>query len=301
MEKPPIVAVVGPTAVGKTTLSLDLAERLGGEIVSADSRQVYRGLDLGSGKIRPDEMRGIPHHLLDIADPSTVFTAKEFVEAGREALQNIHARGVLPVVVGGTGFYVDALLGRVILPNVPPNEALRAELSTLPVETLAERLKERDPSAYERMDTKNPHRLMRALEIVAALGSVPPLIANETPYRVLWVGVTLPLEELKSRIHSRLGERLEHGMLDEARALYTQGLSYERMEELGLEYRAMARYLQGVLPYDDMVVELEKEIVSYAKRQMTWFKKNTGIQWFHPEEREKIFSVVHSFTEGSIV
>lgn len=297
MDKPPVVAVVGPTAVGKTTLSLDLAERFSGEIVSADSRQVYRGLDLGSGKIRPEEMRGIPHHLLDIADPSTVFTAKQFVETGREALQNIHARSVLPVVVGGTGFYVDALLGRITLPNVPPNEALRAELSTLSVETLAERLKERDPSAYERMDTKNPHRLMRALEIAAALGSVPPLVATETPYRVLWVGLTLPLEELKNRIHSRLSERFEHGMLNEARALHTQGLSYQRMEELGLEYRAMARHLQGVLSYDDMVVELEKEIVSYAKRQLTWFKKNTNIQWFRPEESEQIFKRVATFLQ----
>lgn len=300
MDKPPVVAVVGPTAVGKTTLSLDLTERLSGEIVSADSRQVYRGLDLGSGKIRPEEMRGIPHHLLDIADPSTVFTAKEFVEIGREALQNIHARSVVPVVVGGTGFYVDALLGRITLPNVPPNEALRAELSTLSVETLAERLKERDPSAYARMDTKNPHRLMRALELVEALGSVPPLVVDETPYRVLWVGVSLPPEELKNRIHSRLGERLEHGMLNEARALHTQGLSYERMEQLGLEYRAMARHLQGFLSYDDMVVELEKEIVSYAKRQLTWFKKNTDIQWFHPEEREKIFKQVTTFLETPV-
>lgn len=295
-----MVAVVGPTAVGKTTLSLDLVERFNGEIVSADSRQVYRGLDLGSGKVRPHEMRGIPHHLLDIADPRDVFTAKQFVEVGRDALRAIHARNTLPIVVGGTGFYVDALLGRVSLPNVPPNEALRTELSRLALDELGERLKGRDPSAYARMDTKNPHRLIRAIEIAEALGSVPKLDATETPYRVLWLGLSVPQEELRERIHARLLERLKLGMLEEVCTLHTQGLSYQRMDELGLEYRAMARHLQGLISYDDMLQKLEKEIVAYAKRQMTWFKKNTDLQWFHPEEREKIFSVVHSFTEGSV-
>lgn len=294
-----MVAVVGPTAVGKTGLSLDLAERFRGEIVSADSRQVYRGLDLGSGKVRPDEMRGIPHHLLDSADPRDVFTAKQFVESGREALHDIHARNTLPIVVGGTGFYVDALLGRIALPNVPPNEALRTELSHLTVDELGARLKERDLSAYARMDTKNPHRLMRAIEIAEALGSVPELRATEMPYRVLWLGLSVPREELHQRIHTRLLERLEYGMLEEARTLHREGLSYQRMEELGLEYRAMARHLQGLISYDDMVQGLEKEIVAYAKRQMTWFKKNTDIQWFNPREREKILERVASFLQSS--
>ncbi len=290
-----VIAIVGPTAVGKTSLSLDIAEQYRGEVVSADSRQVYQGLTIGSGKILPNEMRGIPHHLIDVVDPRDTYTAAQFVAEGREAIRDIHARGNVPIVVGGTGFYVDALLGRITLPPVPPNEALRNELRALKTEEVAQRLQAIDRDAYARMDTKNPRRLIRAIEIAEALGRVPPLVPHTPLYPTLWIGVTLPKDELARAIKKRLEQRLESGMLEEARQLHEEGLSFERMEELGLEYRFMARYLKGELPYDDMVRDLEKEIVEYAKRQMTWFKKNQDIAWFEPREREKIMTTIQTF------
>lgn len=297
MTQEKVIALVGPTAVGKTSLSLDIAEQYRGEVVSADSRQVYRGLTIGSGKILPSEMRGIPHHLIDVVDPRDTYTAAQFVEEGREAIRDIHARGNIPIVVGGTGFYVDALLGRIALPRVPPNEALRSELASLETEELARRLEAIDRDAYERMDTNNPRRLVRAIEIAEALGKVPPLVPHTPLYPTLWIGVTLPKDELAHTIKKRLDQRLAGGMLAEARDLHEGGLSFERMEELGLEYRFMARHLKGEVPYDDMVRDLEKEIIEYAKRQMTWFKKNRDITWFAPTDSEGILQKVRSFLE----
>ncbi len=297
-----VIVIVGPTAVGKTALSLDVAEVVGGEVVSADSRQVYRGLDLGTGKIRPEEMRDIPHHLLDVADPRRVFTAHDYVRLGTEALRDIHTRGRTPVVVGGTGLYVDALLGRMPLAQVEPNEELREQLAGCSLQQLQEQLQHLDPRRYETIDAKNPRRLIRAIEIASAGKPRDTQYGiRNTQYATLWIGLTLPKEELRERIRARILARLEAGMLNEARKLHAQGLTYERMEQLGLEYRLMACHLQGTLSYDDMIYHMEKEIVAYAKRQMTWFKKNSDIQWFSPHDKEKIISVVHSFLEGSIV
>lgn len=296
MEKPGVICIVGPTASGKSTLGVLVAQTVHGEVISGDSRQVYRGLDIGSGKITPEEMRGVPHHLLDVADPKSVFTASDFAHEGGDALRAILAQNHTPVIVGGTGFYIDALVGGISLPKVPPNEALRHELEKKTLEELQANLKEVDPDRFLTVDTKNPRRLIRALEIAHALGKNPPP-APVSPYNILWIGLALSTDELTERIHARLKERINAGMIDEAKRLHNEGLSFERMEQLGLEYRYLARFLSGQLTKEQMMEELEKEIVQYAKRQMTWFKKNKDIQWFHPSEQEKILALSLHFTK----
>lgn len=294
--KQKIVVIVGPTAVGKTSLSIALAKAVHGEIVSADSRQVYRGLDSGSGKITTKEMEGVPHHLIDVADPKETFSAADYVRLARWVTSDVTHRGRVPILVGGTGFYIDALLGRVVLAEVPPHPALRSQLSGVSVMELQKKLAALDPHALERVDSKNPVRLMRAIEIATALGSVPkPTMINHSEYEALWIGLSLPLPELKKRIQARLTARLDMGMLEEARQLHKEGLSYERMESLGLEYRFMAQHLKGALSYEAMVNTLETEIFKYAKRQITWFKRNKEIHWRAPEDTNTAISLVQDF------
>lgn len=278
MHKPKILVIVGPTASGKTSLSIKLAKEQNGEVISADSRQVYRGLDLGTGKVTKEEMDGVPHHLLDIADPKEIYTAADFVRDGRAAIEDIISRGKLPIIVGGTFFYTDALLGRIVTPEVPPNPLLRAELEKLSAAELFEKLQTLDPERAEDIDEHNPRRLVRALEIAAALGKVPQLPPEEI-YDARILGIKIDQETLHKNIHIRLLARLDAGMIDEVKGLHEHGLSYERMEDLGLEYRYIARHLKGELSYEDMVETLETKIRQFAKRQLTWLKRDKSIEW----------------------
>lgn len=277
-----ILVIVGQTASGKSALGVELARRFGGEIVSADSRQVYRGLDIGTGKVMADEMQGVPHHLLDVTDPQETFTAHDFVQVGRRAIADIASRGHLPIIVGGTGFYIDALLGRLGLSQAPRDTALRSELADLSTDELLVRLEATDPDRAARMnesDRKNPVRLIRALEVAAS-----PVV-GESPapsYDMLWLGMQWPSDQLAARIEQRLDDRIAHGMIDEARSLHEQGLSWERMEELGLEYGWEARHLRGDISRGDMRAGLLRDIIQYAKRQATWWKRNTNIRWLAP-------------------
>ncbi|MES2135033.1 MAG: tRNA (adenosine(37)-N6)-dimethylallyltransferase MiaA [Patescibacteria group bacterium] len=288
MEK--VIVILGPTASGKTSLSIDVALTQSGEVVSADSRQVYRGLDIGSGKVTPNETKGVPHHLLDVADPTEVFSVADYIRLGREAIESILKNKKIPIIVGGTGFYIDALLGNFSIPGVPANSAVRFQLSGFSLEKLNEELKKLDSEKAKTIDTKNPVRLIRAIEIARALGKVPPSI-SESLYDVLYIGLSVPTDELAKKIHARLLERLQMGMLEEAVQLQKEGLSWKRMESLGLEYRYMARHLQGHISYEEMLVQLELEIRHYAKRQMTWFKRNKKIHWFQPEQKEEILAL----------
>ena len=293
-----VITLVGPTAVGKTGFSVRLAKDIGGEIISADSRQAYRGLNIGTGKVTAEEMQGMPHHMLDVADPSHTFTAADFVKEGRAAIAAIAARGRVPIIVGGTGFYIDALLGKVILADVPANERLRDELRHKNAEELMAMLQTLDPERARTIDAKNRVRLVRALEIATELGFVP-MQEPHTLYETLWIGLRLPSEELKQNIHTRLLARLQENMLEEAKQLHEEGLSWERMYELGLEYRSMAYHLTGTISYEEMLAQLEKEIVRYAKRQMTWFKRNKEINWFLPNEKDRIHTLVLEFLHGN--
>ncbi len=202
--------------------------------------------------------------------------------------------GRVPLVVGGTGFYIDALLGAVRLPDVAHNTALRKELAGKGTEELYAELKRLDPERAEAIDSKNPVRLIRAIEVAQALGAVPKR-KPEKRYDALWIGITLPKEVLAEKISTRLRARAEAGLFEEVERLHAGGLSYQRMEELGLEYRYVSRYLNGMVTREEMLRELETEIRKYAKRQMTWFKKNKKIRWFAPSRTEEIFGVVQEF------
>lgn len=294
-EKPKIIAVVGPTASGKSALAVEVARLVGGEVVSADSRQVYTGLDIGTGKVTKREMRGIPHHLLDVANPKRTMSVVQYERLATRAIHDILKRGKVPVLCGGTGLYVDAVLTDASFPEVPPNATLRKNLEKLSVAELFERLQKLDSSRAETIDAKNPRRLIRAIEIATALGSVPARTVAEPRYDALVIGLTLPREEMQKRIHARLLARMRRGMVAEARRLHAEGLSWKRMESLGLEYRFLAQFLQNKITKEEMFSLLEIAIRQYAKRQMVWFKRNKNIKWFQPEDTKKVLMLVTKF------
>lgn len=267
-----IIVVCGPTATGKSDAAVELALAKNGEIISADSRQVYKGLDIGSGKITQEEMKDVPHHMLDITDPKEIFSVEEFVSQGKKVIDEILQKGKLPIICGGTGFYIDALIYDIHFPQVPPNESLRKELESYSLEQLQTKLLELDPERYTSIDIKNPVRLIRAIEIATELGKVP-LLERNSPYEIEWMYLDFPDEVLKERIYKRLINRLDQGMLNEAKKLNEEGVSFDRMKQLGLEYRYQAMHLLGEITYEEMIEQLNTKIWQFAKRQRTWFKK----------------------------
>ena len=274
--KTKIVAIVGPTAVGKSDFAVDYALKNNGEIISADSRQVYKGLDIGTGKITKEEMKGVPHHLLDVADPNDNFNVGKFKELAEKAIADISSRGKLPIICGGTGFYIDAVVNNITYPDVVHNERLREELENKTGSELFNKLKKLDTDyalSLNNSEQNNPQRLIRSIEIATALGKVPKIVENESHYEIKWIKLELPPEELKQRIHIRLAKRLENGMIEEVKNLHKNGLSWERMEELGLEYRYVSRFLRRHITKEEMIEQLQNEIWHYAKRQILWFKK----------------------------
>lgn len=289
LHKPKIVVILGPTATGKSDLAVELARKFNGEVISADSRQVYKWLDIGTGKITKKEMRGIPHYLLDVANPKRTFTVSEYQALAKKSLQKILKNKKLPILCGGTGLYIDALIYDYALPEVPPNIKLRQTLEKESTEVLFAKLKKLDPRRAKAIDKNNRRRLIRALEIVLTTGKpVPPAhetLKKNSNYDVLKIGILLPIEVLRERIRRRLIARIKQGMVQEAKKLHAQGLSWKRMEELGLEYRYISRYLRGMLSRKEMIEKLNTEIWYYAKRQMTWFNRDTTIKWIKkPQE-----------------
>ena len=279
--KQKIIVIVGPTASGKSDLSIRLAKRLEGEIISADSRQVYRGMDIGTGKVTKKGQKTVSHHLIDVANPNKQFTVNDFKKLAEKEINDISKRGRLPIVVGGTGLYIDALVYDLNFPDVPPNKKLRAQLEKMSVEELFARLRKLDAKRAQTIESKNKRRLIRALEILAAVEKVPLLDTKyhqqKPKYNVLWLGLN-PVN-LKQIIKKRLKERLRKGMIKEVEKLHTKGLTWKRLEELGLEYRWVSRYLQKRIDRKEMEEMLLREIINYAKRQMTWFKRNKKITW----------------------
>ena len=272
MTKPKIIVVCGPTATGKTSYAIKLAKKIGGEVISADSRQVYTGVNLLSGKATKKEMAGIPHYLLDITSAKKQFSVADFQKLGKQAIENILSRGKTPIICGGTGLYIDALVYDTVLPEVKPNKELRAKLVRKSSEELFRTLQKLDPERAKTIDAKNPVRLIRAIEIAKELGTVPQA-SKTTPYDIEWVYLDFLDEILKQRIHARLIERISQGMLREAKKLHENGVSYKRMNELGLECRTCAKYLQKKITKNELIAELDNDIWHYVKRQRTWFKK----------------------------
>jgi tRNA dimethylallyltransferase len=260
-------------------LAVKLAKELNGEVISADSRQVYKGLDIGTGKITKKEMAGVPHHLLDVASPRRAFSVAQYQKLALKKIKEIVARGKLPIVCGGTGFYIKALVDNIGLPEVKPNLTLRKELLKLSTAELTAKLQQLDPERAKNIDVHNPRRLMRAIEIATALGRVPQAVSRPPQYNFIQYGITLEPEKLRQNIHDRLVARMNQGLVKEVENLRASGLSWQRLDDLGLEYRFVAKYLQGQLTKEEMLAQLETAINQYAKRQMTWFKRDKRIRW----------------------
>ncbi|HEY4519929.1 MAG TPA: tRNA (adenosine(37)-N6)-dimethylallyltransferase MiaA [Candidatus Paceibacterota bacterium] len=289
-----LIALVGPTASGKSAFAVALAKKLNGEVISADSRQVYRGLDIGTGKITKREMRGVPHHMIDIASLNKTFTAHDFLIQGRRAARDITKRTLVPIVSGGTGFYIDTLVGRISLADVPPNKKMRARLDKKTNQQLLALLRKYAPRRAKNIDTHNKRRLVRALEI-ALSKKAPPSRTTHPPYNVLWIGISPSKEDLRKRIRARLMARMKLGMVAEARRLYKNGLSYQRMENLGLEYRWLAHLLQKQITRTEFDAGLSRDIYRYAKRQLTYWKRNKDIRWFAPNKTNDAVRLAKKF------
>lgn len=290
-----IIVIVGPTASGKSSLAVEIARKIGGEVISADSRQVYRGLDIGTGKITRREMHGVPHHLLDVALPTArkVFTVDMYKRLADQAIEDILHRKKIPIICGGTGFYIQAVANGIILPEVPPDQKLRKQLEKKSAKDLIKILTKLDPVRAKTIDRQNPRRLVRAIEIARTLGKVPR-IKSMPKYDPIFIGIEIPPNELKRRIASRLKKRLKQGMVNEAKRLHSAGLSWKRMEDLGLEYRYLARYLQGKISHEEMERELLTAIWQYSRRQKQWFRRDRRVKWFSPTHITQIFHLLRS-------
>ena len=294
-----LIVILGPTASGKSDLAVELARRFDGEIVSADSRQVYKGMDIGSGKITRKEMVGVPHHLLDVASPKRRFTVAQYQKLAKEKIKDICRRGKLPILCGGTGLYIQSVVDDLAIPEVPPDAKLRAQMEKLNAGELFKKLKKLDPRRAKNIDCHNRRRLIRALEIVIKTGKPVPqsleIRSRELSrsylekINILQIGITAPKNQLKTKIKKRLLKRLRQGMIAEVKKLHAGGVSWKRLEEFGLEYRYIARYLRGQIAKQEMISQLEKEINQYAKRQMTWFGRDKRIRWIkNYKEAEKL-------------
>ena len=310
-KKIKLLVILGPTATGKSDLAVELAHWItdekiagytGAEIISADSRQVYKGLDIGTGKITASEMRDIPHYCLDIADVKDRFSVSDWKKSAETAVGEIVARGALPIICGGTGYYIDAIANDLEFLDVENDPILQNELEKKTVEDLFAELMVIDPARANTMnngsDNKNKRRLVRSIIIARQLGSVPALNSKsvESKYEPIYIGVNVTDEELKLRIKNRLTKRLDAGMVDEAIKLHNSGLSFDRMDELGLEYRYQAKLMQGELKNDEFMEMLNTKIWQFARRQKTWFRKNAQIKWFEPTALADIKDeIVHSF------
>lgn len=276
MSKPKIVAVVGTNASGKSALGIRLAKRFEGEIISADSRQVFRGLDLGSGKVTTEEMQGVPHYLIDVREPGEFFSMADFQKMSYEKIEEIRARKHLPMIVGGTGLYVDSVLDGYQLSDQEPDLAYRAELEKLTTPALYAKLVTLVPDVN--VEKNNRNRVMRMLERIHDGDNAVP--SKQARYDSLRLGVSWERDVLAKRIDERIRMRLEQGMIEEVQELLDSGVSRDFLLGLGLEYRYITQYLIGEIPdQNDMLAQLAHAIKKFAKRQMTWFRRNPDIIW----------------------
>jgi tRNA dimethylallyltransferase len=306
---PKLIVVLGPTAVGKSDMAVQIALALkergqktrgkqtgnpksiyrGAEIVSADSRQIYTGLNIGAGKITKKEMCGIPHHCLDILSPKRrkLFSVAEFQTHAFKTIDDILSRGAVPILCGGTGFYIDAIVDGIILPEVKTDMQLRKKLETYSTEKLVKTLAKLDADRLAEIDQQNRVRLIRSIEIAKALGKVPKLI-KKIRYETLLIGLDIPKEDLMNKVHTRAIKRLKQGMVAEAQNLHDDGVSWKRMKQLGLEYGLLAELLQNKITRAEFIERLKIETWQYAKRQRTWFYKKENVKWFEPKDTEKV-------------
>jgi len=289
MKKNTVIVILGPTASGKSSLAVDLAKALAvsgveSEIISADSRQVYKYLDIGTGKITKEEMKGIPHHMIDIIHPKNKFNVVDFKEKAEKKIKEILDQGKLPIICGGTGFYIDALTEGFILPEVKENKKLRRELNKKSIEELFNILKKIDEDRAESIDKKNKVRLVRAIEIANQLGKVPKITKVKPPYEFIKIGIDIPQVELNKKINHRVKEMFDPtnkgGLLKEIKKLKKMGISNKRLKEFGFEYN------------NPTIESVIKESIKYSKRQKTWWKKDKKIVWIKANNKKNILNII---------
>lgn len=290
------IIVLGPTAVGKTAIGVALARAFNGEIISADSRQTYRHLDIGSGKDLAEYSEGgeaVPYHLIDITELPAEYNVYNYQQDFYKVFKDIIARGKLPVVVGGTGMYIDAIVRDYQLVILPENKKLHEELEATPLEVLADRLMKLQPDLHTKCDLLEKDRVIKALEIIEAKKQGVESTSVQRPeIKPLIIGTTLPRPQLWENISIRLRERLDGGMLEEVQSIHESGISWERLEKLGLEYRFCSEFLQGkIASKEELYQSLFIAIRQFAKRQETWFrmmeKKGVEINWLKPGNKEE--------------
>jgi tRNA dimethylallyltransferase len=305
--KPPLILIVGPTAVGKTELALQLAEQLpsGGEIVSADSRLFYRGMGIGTAKPTPAEMRRVPHHLIDVADPDEILSLAVFQQMAQEVIADIHTRKKLPFLVGGTGQYIRAVTQGWSPPEVEPDEKLRAEMEEMQEERgrewLYENLKRLDPEAAEKIDARNVRRTIRALEVILTTGRKfsEQRGQGESPYHLVTIGLTRPRPELYERVDQRIDQMFEDGFLKEVKRLLAKGYSPSLPTMSAIGYRECVRVIQGELTEEQARAEIRRATRVFVRRQANWFKEaDPEIKWFRVEEG--VVDKIESYIQASL-
>ncbi|TYA13571.1 tRNA (adenosine(37)-N6)-dimethylallyltransferase MiaA [Paenibacillus faecis] len=308
-NKPKLLVLVGPTAVGKTKLSIEIAKAFSCEIISGDSMQVYRGMDIGTAKIRPEEMDGVPHHLIDVLEPDEAFSVARFQEECRSLIPQIHGRGHLPFIVGGTGLYVESVCYEFQFTEAGADEAFRAEQQRLAdeqgPEALHAKLAAIDPETAGRLHPNDVRRVIRALEVYHLTGE--PLSASlarqsrQSPYELCLVGLTMDRQMLYNRIEQRIDEMMASGLVDEVQSLLDRGFTSELVSMQGLGYKEIAEHLVDGVPLDVAVDNLKRDTRRFAKRQLSWFRHMKDISWVDVGDGTNFsanFAAVHAIIAG---
>ncbi len=289
-HKPPLLSVVGPTGSGKTALSIILAHEFNGEVIIADSRQIYSSMDIGTGKVKLEEMEGIKHHLLDIVNPNDEFSVADYKRLAHKAIQDIYRRNKLPILCGGTGLYINAVTENYQIPAVPAQFDVRLKLNQYYEEKGAEALyallQEKDPEAAKKIHPKNVRYVIRALE-VAHMGGAKPQ-KGEQEFTVYSTGIDWPREELYERINQRVDQFIDEGLLNEVKNLLNQGYQENLPAMSSVGYLEMVAYLKGEITKEEAVETMKKNSRNYAKRQLTWFRRDHHIHWITPEDFQEL-------------
>jgi len=305
MNKPPLVLIVGPTAVGKTEISIQLAEQLNGEIISADSRLFYRGMDIGTAKPTTEEQARVPHHLIDVANPDEILSLAVFQQKAHKIIEDIHTRNKMPFLVGGTGQYVRAVTQGWTPPEVKPDEALRSDLERQKEENgiywLHDKLKSLDPESAEKIDARNFRRTIRALEVIMTTGKKfsEQRGQSDSPYHLVTVGLTRPREELYQRVDARIESMFANGFIDEVKSLLDKGYSPSLPTMSAIGYRECVSVIKGELNEEQAKVQIRRATRVYVRRQANWFKESDpNIHWFKVEEG--VVSKVEDYIQSSL-
>ena len=310
-KKKPMIILTGPTAVGKTDLSIQLAKAINGEIISADSMQVYRHMDIGSAKVTPEEMDGVPHHLIDVLEPEEEFNVVVFQKLAKEALTGIYERGHIPIIVGGTGFYIQALLYDIDFTENDGDTAIRRELEKLAqtkgAGCLHQMLQEIDPESAASIHQNNVKRVIRAIEFYRQTGKKISLHneqerEKQSPYQFLYYVLDTDRKTLYERIDRRVDLMMEHGLVDEVKHLADMGCTRDMVSMQGLGYKEILDYLSGEIPLEEAVYILKRDTRHFAKRQITWFKRERDVRWLELEQfqndRKKVLEHILDEIEG---